>query len=50
MMPPRALRMKRLQAGKTVREVAQGNNVLTPEQLERALQPWSMTMPGREKQ
>ena len=37
-------------SGKTVREVAQGNNVLTPEQLERALEPWSMTMPGREKE
>jgi len=24
--------------------------LLTPEQLERALEPWSMTMPGREKQ
>jgi len=37
-------------SGKTVREVAQLKNVLTPEQLERALAPWSMTMPGREKQ
>lgn len=31
---------------KTVREVAQLKNVLPPEQLESALEPWSMTMPG----
>jgi fumarate hydratase, class II len=37
-------------SGKTVREVAQLKSALTPEQLERALEPWSMTMPGREKQ
>jgi fumarate hydratase, class II len=37
-------------SGKMVREVAQLKNLLTPEQLERALEPWSMTMPGREKQ
>jgi fumarate hydratase class II len=37
-------------SGKTVREVAQLKNLLTPEQLERALEPWSMTMPRREKQ
>jgi fumarate hydratase, class II len=37
-------------SGKTVREVARPKTALTPEQLERALQPWSMTMPGREKQ
>ncbi len=37
-------------SGKTAREVAQGKNALTSEQLQRALEPWSMTMPGREKQ
>lgn len=37
--------------GKTVREVAQQlNNALPAEQLEKALEPWSMTMPGGEKQ
>jgi fumarate hydratase, class II len=36
--------------GKTVREVAQLKNALLPEQLEKALEPWSMTMPRREKQ
>jgi fumarate hydratase, class II len=36
--------------GKTVREVARLKNALTPEQLEKALDPWSMTMPGREKE
>ena len=36
--------------GKTVREVAQLKTALTPEQLEKALDPWSMTMPGREKE
>ena len=35
-------------SGKTVREVAQLKNALSPEQLNRALEPWSMTMPGRE--
>jgi fumarate hydratase class II len=37
-------------SGKTVREVARLKTALTPEQLGRALEPWSMTMPGREKQ
>ena len=37
-------------SGKTVREVARLETALTPEQLGRALEPWSMTMPGREKQ
>jgi fumarate hydratase, class II len=37
-------------SGKTVREVAQLKTTLAPDQLERALEPWSMTMPGREKQ
>jgi aspartate ammonia-lyase len=37
-------------SGKTVREVAQSKDLLTPEQLDKALDPWSMTMPGREKQ
>jgi fumarate hydratase, class II len=36
--------------GKTVREVAGLKTALTPEQLEKALYPWSMTMPGREKE
>ncbi len=37
-------------SGKTVREVAQSKDLLTPEQLDKALDPWSMTMPGREKE
>ena len=37
-------------SGKTVREVAQLRNALTPEQLDRALEPWSMTMSRRETQ
>jgi fumarate hydratase class II len=37
-------------SGKTIREVAQSKDLLTPEQLDKALEPWSMTMPGREKQ
>ena len=36
--------------GKTVREVTRLKTALTPEQLEKALDPWSMTMPGREKE
>ena len=37
-------------SGKSVREVAQSKDLLTPEQLDKALEPWSMTMPGREKE
>jgi aspartate ammonia-lyase len=37
-------------SGKMVRELGQLKHALTPEQLERALEPWSMTMPGREQQ
>ena len=32
-------------SGKTFREVARLKTALTPEQLETALEPWSMTMP-----
>lgn len=37
-------------SGKTVREVAQSKDLLIPEQLDKALDPWSMTMPEREKE
>jgi fumarate hydratase class II len=37
-------------SGKTVREVAQSKDLLTREQLDKALDPWIMTMPGREKE
>jgi fumarate hydratase, class II len=37
-------------SGKTIRQVAQLKEVLPEEQLESALDPWSMTMSGREKQ
>lgn len=33
-------------SGKTVREVAELNNALTPEQLSRALEPWSIDDAG----
>jgi fumarate hydratase class II len=36
--------------GKSVRQVAQLKKVLPEDQLESALDPWSMTMPGLEKQ
>jgi hypothetical protein len=39
--------MKRLQAARPF-EVAQLKNVLTPEQLKRALEPGNMTMPRQE--
>jgi Fumarase C C-terminus len=43
-----ALAHEAVASGKTVREVAQSKDLLTPEQLDKALDPWSMTMPGRE--
>jgi fumarate hydratase class II len=39
-----------LASGKTIRQVAQLKEVLPGEQLESALEPWSMTVSGREKQ
>jgi aspartate ammonia-lyase len=36
--------------GKSVRQLAQLKKVLSPDQLESALEPWSMTMPGLETQ
>ena len=36
--------------GKSVRQVAELKKVLSEDQLESALDPWSMTMPGLEKQ
>lgn len=37
-------------SAKTVRELAQSKELLTPEQLDKVLDPWSMTMQGREKE
>ena len=35
--------------GKSVRQLAQLKKVLPQDQLDSALKPWSMTMPGREE-
>ena len=45
-----ALRMKRLQAARRFEKWRSSKELLTPEQLDKALDPWSMTMPGREKE
>jgi len=49
MMPPRPLRMNGYN-----RQDRPGSGALktalTPQQIEKALDPWSMTMPGREKE
>jgi aspartate ammonia-lyase len=50
MMRAAAVAHEAVTTGKTVREVTRLKTALTPEQLEKALDPWSMTMPGREKE
>ena len=45
-----AIAQEAVASAKTVRELAQSKELLTPEQLDKVLDPWSMTMQGREKE